>query len=179
MRYSVLLVALGLALGVAAKAQGDQIVVGYYPSWKKAKIDGVDLSKYTHINLAFGIPAASGTFSFDGDSFVASVVTSLHSAGTKVLMSVGGWSGSNLISTILKTPATRQTFLDSMVNYVKTNNLDGIDIDWEYPGRLGNTCNVIDAANDTPNFLKYLQDLRAALDTAFGKGKKLITLAVR
>ncbi|KAJ2721830.1 hypothetical protein GGI07_003713 [Coemansia sp. Benny D115] len=54
-----------------------------------------------------------------------------------------------------------------------------VDIDWEYPGRKGNECNVVDAANDTPNFLIFLKDLRAAFDTAFGAGKKLITLAVR
>ncbi|KAJ2102534.1 hypothetical protein GGI09_001169 [Coemansia sp. S100] len=179
MRCRILLSVLGLALGAAAKAQQDQIVVGYYPSWKKAKIDGMDLSQYTHINLAFGIPAASGTFSFEGQSFVSSVVADLHAAGTKVLLSVGGWTGSNLISTILKDTTTRKTFLDSMVSYIKDNNLDGIDIDWEYPGRLGNTCNVVDEAKDTPNFLSFLQDLRAALDAGSTKDKKLITMAVR
>ncbi|KAJ2461348.1 hypothetical protein GGF42_000245 [Coemansia sp. RSA 2424] len=179
MHYRVLISALGLALGVAAKAKQDQIVVGYYPSWKKAKIDGLDLSQYTHINLAFGIPTATGTFAFEGQSFVSSVVTELHAAKTKVLLSVGGWTGSNLISTILKDETTRKTFLDSMVDYIKTNKLDGIDIDWEYPGRLGNTCNVVDEAKDTPNFLSFLQDLRKALDTEFDKEKKLITMAVR
>ncbi|KAJ2817558.1 hypothetical protein FBU31_006183, partial [Coemansia sp. 'formosensis'] len=63
--------------------------------------------------------------------------------------------------------------------YVKANNLDGIDIDWEYPGRLGDNCNVFDVANDTPNYLKFLQSLRAAMDTAFGTRQKMITLAVR
>ncbi|KAJ2745595.1 hypothetical protein GGI20_002030 [Coemansia sp. BCRC 34301] len=179
MHLRLVLSALGLALGVVVKAQKDQIVVGYYPSWKKAKIDGMDLSKYTHINLAFGIPEASGTFTFEGQSFVSSVVTDLHAAGVKVLMSVGGWTGSNLISTILKDKTTRKAFMDSMVSYVKDNKLDGIDIDWEYPGRLGNTCNVFDATNDTPNFLAFLQDLRAAFDTEFAEEKKLITMAVR
>ncbi|KAJ2855342.1 hypothetical protein FB639_006240, partial [Coemansia asiatica] len=102
---------------------------------------GVDYSKYTHVNLAFGIPSSSGTISFDGDWFVPQLVSEIHSKGTKVLLSVGGWTGSNYFSNILKDSGARSTLITSMVNYVKNNNLDGIDIDWEYPGRLGDTCN--------------------------------------
>ncbi|KAI8319792.1 chitinase, partial [Martensiomyces pterosporus] len=158
---------------------GKPVVIGYYPSWKRQYMTNVDFSKYTHINLSFGIPAASGSFSFEGDWFVPQVVTQMHAVGTKVLLSVGGWTGSNLFSTILKNPSARSTLISSMVSYVKTNGLDGIDIDWEYPGRLGNNCNAFDPANDTPNFLSFLQDLRAAFDTNFGARQKLITLAVR
>ncbi|KAJ2800114.1 hypothetical protein H4R20_004183 [Coemansia guatemalensis] len=93
-------------------------------------------------------------------------------------MSVGGWTGSNYFSNIVKDSGASSNLVSSMVNYVKTNDLDGIDIDWEYPGRLGDTCNVYDEANDTPNYLKFLQSLRTAFDSNFGAGKKLITLAV-
>ncbi|ORX64248.1 glycoside hydrolase [Linderina pennispora] len=75
--------------------------------------------------------------------------------------------------------ATRTAFLNNMVSSVQTNNLDGVDIDWEYPGREGNTCNAYDPANDSKNFLSFLQDLRAKLDSTFGAGTKLITMAVR
>ncbi|KAJ2026198.1 hypothetical protein GGI06_000267 [Coemansia sp. S85] len=179
MRYHLLLSALGLALGAVVKAQQGQIVVGYYPSWKKDKIDGMDLSQYTHINLAFAIPDATGEFTFEGQAFVKDVVTDLHAKGTKALLSVGGWTGSIHISDILLDKDTRQTFMDSMVSYIKDNDLDGIDIDWEFPGHLrGNDCNKINAEKDTPNFLEFLTDLRKALDTTF-TDKKLITMAVR
>ncbi|KAJ2721832.1 hypothetical protein GGI07_003715 [Coemansia sp. Benny D115] len=179
MRFSVILSVAGLALSMVSEVFAKPVVIGYYPSWKRAQSANVDFSKYTHINLAFGIPSSSGTFSFEGDWFVPQVVTDLHSKGTKVLLSVGGWTGSNFFSNIVKSAGSRSTMVTSMVNYVKTNNLDGIDIDWEYPGRLGNNCNVVDAANDTPNFLIFLKELRAAFDAAFGARQKLITLAVR
>ncbi|KAJ2389085.1 hypothetical protein GGI05_003605 [Coemansia sp. RSA 2603] len=167
------------AFGLALPVIGKPVTIGYYPSWKRAQMAGVDYSKYTHVNLAFGIPTSSGTFSFDGDWFLPQTVSDIHSKGAKALLSVGGWTGSNYFSNIVKDAGTRSTLISSMVNYVKTNNLDGIDIDWEYPGRLGDNCNVYDITNDTPNYLKFLQELRAAFDSNFGSRQKLITLAVR
>ncbi|KAJ2453195.1 hypothetical protein GGF42_003861 [Coemansia sp. RSA 2424] len=142
-------------------------------------MNGVDFSKYTHINIAFGIPHQDGTFSFEDEWALPQILSQVHGGGAKALLSVGGWTGSNFFSDILKDSNTRNTLLTSMVSYIKNNNLDGIDIDWEYPGRIGNTCNVYDAQNDMPNFLRFLQDLRAQIDASFGAKQKLITLAVR
>ncbi|ORX70709.1 glycoside hydrolase [Linderina pennispora] len=151
MRYNTVFTLATMALGFAGEVIAKpNVVIGYYPSWKKQYMPAVDFTKYTHINL--------------GDWFEPQVVTEMHGKGVKVLMS---------------NPTTRSTLLTSMVNHVRDFNLDGIDIDWEYPGRLGNNCNVVDAANDTPNFLKFLQDLRAQFDSTFGTRKKLINLAVR
>ncbi|KAJ1953201.1 hypothetical protein GGI12_006063, partial [Dipsacomyces acuminosporus] len=100
MRFNFLLTVAGLALGMAADVLGKPVVIGYYPSWKRQYMSSVDFSKYTHINLSFGIPTASGTFSFEGDWFVPQVVSQMHAVGTKVLLSVGGWTGSNHFSNI-------------------------------------------------------------------------------
>ncbi|KAJ1765702.1 hypothetical protein LPJ74_006243, partial [Coemansia sp. RSA 1843] len=67
MRCNILLTAASLALGMATEVLAEPLVIGYYPSWKKAQSAAIDFSKYTHINMAFGIPTSSGTFSFDGD----------------------------------------------------------------------------------------------------------------
>ncbi|KAJ1830288.1 hypothetical protein LPJ63_005026, partial [Coemansia sp. RSA 2711] len=138
-----------------------------------------DFSKYTHINVAFSIPNEDGTFSFEDDWALPQITRQARSGGAQVLMSVGGWTGSNHFSNILKSESKRQTLLNSMRDYLKKNELDGIDIDWEYPGRQGNTCNAVDAGQDTPNFLAFLKDLRQLFTGEFGERKKLITLAVR
>jgi len=43
---------------------------------------------------------------------------------------------------------------------VKTYDLDGIDFDWEYPGKQGIGCNAV-SPQDSANFLSFLQELRA------------------
>ncbi|KAJ2785182.1 hypothetical protein H4R18_000633, partial [Coemansia javaensis] len=172
------LLVLALLATAAAQAATKPVVVGYYPSWKKAQTASIDLGKYTHINIAFAIPQADGTITFDDSFSIPDAVTGIQAKNAKAILSIGGWSGSNLISTILKDPATNAKFLDSMVALVDQYKLDGLDLDWEYPGRLGNACNVFDAANDTPNYLKFVQSLRAALDAKYKDSKKLITMAV-
>ncbi|KAI9504425.1 chitinase [Coemansia spiralis] len=162
------------------QALGKPFVIGYYPSWKREQLAHANLSKYTHINMAFGIPTSTGSLWFAGDWFLSQVVADLHTVGTKVLMSVGGWTDSNKFSAIMKSPSLRMDMINAIVKFVDSYQLDGIDIDWEYPGRPGDTCNIIDMANDTPNLLRFLQDLRAAFASKFGnKNKKLITMAVR
>ncbi|KAJ1950638.1 hypothetical protein FBU59_000582 [Linderina macrospora] len=169
-----------LILGVFIQAASSSaVVVGYYPSWKRQYMSSVDFSKYTHVNMAFAIPASDGSFTFEGESFLPSVVSDLHGKGVKVLMSLGGWTGSSLFSRIMNSDATRNSLISNIINYLDTNNLDGIDIDWEYPGRLGNTCNVYDVENDYKNYLSFLQGLRSNLDEKFGSNKKLVTIAVR
>ena len=62
--------------------------------------------------------------------------------GVPILMSVGGWTGSETFSTVVADPALRKTFVNNALVFVRKNTLgdnaqtpngwdmDGIDIDW-------------------------------------------------
>ncbi|EGX87992.1 chitinase [Cordyceps militaris CM01] len=154
-------------------------VIGYYPSWKKHHADAMDLRLYTHINFAFAIPARDGGLFFEGDWFLLQVVSSLHSKGVKAMLSVGGWTGSKHFSPILKDAAASASLIRNIVRYMQRYDLDGVDLDWEYPGRLGNSCNAFDAEADARNYLAFLRALRQQMEVAFGPGRKLLTLALR
>jgi len=92
---------------------------------------------------------------------------------------VGGWTYSQYFSAAASSAATRQTFCSTAVAMVQQYQLDGIDIDWEYPGRQGMSCSLVNAQADSANLLSLLQELRQALDSTFGQGKMEITLATR
>ncbi|KAJ1718773.1 hypothetical protein LPJ53_006322, partial [Coemansia erecta] len=167
------LVLISMVVGVFGRAN----VVGYYPNW--VDMPSLNLNKYTHVNFAFAVPQSDGSFVYDNQDTMPDLVTQIHAANAKAIISIGGWTGSSLFSTILKDTTTRSSFLTNIVSYVKLYNLDGVDIDWEYPGRPGSSCNAYDPDNDTNNYLAFLQDLRTNLDATFGSRSKLITMAVR
>jgi chitinase len=74
------------------------------------------------------------------------------------LLSIGGWSYSSNFATPASTALGRSAFALSAVSLVKSLGLDGIDIDWEYPG------DDIEATN----IVELLQTVRACLD-AYGQ----------
>lgn len=78
----------------------------------------------------------------------------------KILISVGGWTLSWTLSKICANVTLRNTFVKSAVDFIIKNGFDGIDIDWEYPGKQGIGFNYIDPINDPINFLQLIRDLR-------------------
>ena len=72
----------------------------------------------------------------------------------KVIISVGGWTWSENFSDAALTPESRWRFAESLKDFVDTFNLDGADLDWEFPtgnladcGEAGNVCRPEDPLN--------------------------------
>lgn len=85
----------------------------------------------------------------------------------KVIWSLGGWSYSNPFYDMVKTSATRKKFIDSVINWLRQPALfwvDGVDIDWEFPGGLGLDANQGDPSTDASHYLELMKELREALD---------------
>ncbi|KAJ2792124.1 hypothetical protein GGI18_000644 [Coemansia linderi] len=159
-------------------ARAADVIFGYLPTWQADKAEGVDFAKYTHITIAFAIPDQNGHITMDNrDSMMAEWMPKLAEGHTKVLVSLGGWTGSKHFSPLLKDPKKRSHMIDEMTQWMQEFGFDGWDIDFEYPGRQGNSCHQFDAREDTPNFLLFLKDLRHRMDSEFGESTKLITIA--
>lgn len=139
-------------------------VIGYYCDWLS---NTVDYSKYTILNYAFVQPQPSGTIDAPvvGTSMLTNLVSSAHQNGVKVLVSVGGWTWSNNFPTIAASATTRNKFASECARYITTYNLDGIDIDWEYPGYADHAGTSADKAN----FTLLMQAIRTAI------GSKMLT----
>jgi len=89
-----------------------------------------------------------------------SLVSKAHENGLKVLISVGGWTLSKHFSSIAASELKRRRFAQSCNELVRTYGIDGIDIDWEYPGYATNH----GSAADGPNLTLLLRTIRDSLD---------------
>jgi chitinase len=105
----------------------------------------------------------------------------------KILISIGGWSNSDYFSNAAL-PANRADFVASCIDmYLKGNFsadlqgysgiFDGIDLDWEYPGACGETCNF--RSEDSQNFSDLLVEFRSQMDALSSQTQQsyLLTIA--
>ncbi|KAF9111025.1 hypothetical protein BGX27_005486 [Mortierella sp. AM989] len=185
------------AAPIEKRAADNKLVIGYWVPWGDVPVSAVDMTKYTHINYGFGVlqkklgdPAAIGFDRYYDGTPARELVKRGNQYGVPILISLGGWTGSETFSTVVADPALRKTFINNALLFVRKNTLgdnaatpngwdmDGIDIDWEYPGRAGAPCNTY-APQDSANYLILLKELRAQLDLEFPTNRKLITAAVR
>lgn len=62
-------------------------------------------------------------------------MTALKKFGVKVLLAIGGWNDSagGKYSELVNSPSARNKFVGHVVQFLKQNDFDGLDFDWEYP----------------------------------------------
>ncbi|KAF8721973.1 hypothetical protein AX14_010033 [Amanita brunnescens Koide BX004] len=153
------------------------IIASYYPSWcaDDHPPESLDFSKFDVLFYAFAIPTSSGSLHWDDDSrttlerLVACVRGS--NCHTKIVLSIGGWDGCSWWSNVVSSEENRQTFNQALVSAVEELDLDGIDIDWEYPNSSG--AGHPFSPSDAQNLLELMKLLRNSLGDA-----KIISAAV-
>jgi chitinase len=158
----------------------DLKIIGYVAGYEDFDPAKVDAAKLTHINYAFAnIVDGAVQFELATDSIKISSLMHLkkQNPDLKVLFSIGGWVWSDQFSDIAAYSDSREKFAKSAVKLMKSYDFDGIDIDWEYPGQLGED-NVFRAA-DKENFSLLLSELRKQLDIEdkVAKTHHLLTIA--
>ncbi len=171
-RLSAIGVALATVAAVGSTAAEATVLpngfrsVGYMPSWS-GNVNSIQYGKLTHINYSFVLPNSNGTLQAVPDpGKLTSLVNQGHAAGVKVSLAIGGWNDGNdsAFETLAGNAGSRTTFVNAVMGAVSQYNLDGVDIDWEYPdpGQSGN------------NYTALMQQLSTALHNQ----GKLLTAAV-
>jgi chitinase len=122
------------------------------------------IRQLTHLNYAFALPQPNGTLLAIANPWkLEGYVTAAHQHGIKVLISVGGWGWDDEFEQLAALPESRARFVTEVTALVETFELDGADIDWEYP----------DPGGSSDAFTLLIRQLRASLPPG-----KLLTAAV-
>ncbi|KAH7877124.1 glycoside hydrolase superfamily [Lentinula edodes] len=125
-------------------------------------LNNISWSKYTDVFFSFALPTADTqvlTLNGSNGDALPSFVHQAHANGVNAHVSVGGWGGSIYFSTAMGSAENRTQFVKAITDFATNYSLDGINFDWEYPNKQGIGCNIVNA-NDTDNFLAFLQELR-------------------
>lgn len=140
--------------------------VGYMPSWS-GNVNTIQYGKLTHINYAFVLPNGDGSLRpVENPSKLSSLVSLGHANNVKVSIAVGGWNDGDdsAFEALAANSGTRTAFVNNLIAFVNQYNLDGVDMDWEYP----------DPGASANNYTLLMQQLGSALRS---RGK-LLTAAV-
>jgi chitinase len=82
--------------------------------------------------------------------------------GLKVMVSIGGWSGCSFCSALFSSEEHRRTFARTAVELFKQYDVDGLDLDWEYPAIEGFPGHAY-KKEDRENFTELIRSLRTEM----------------
>ncbi len=159
----------------------------YYISWgryeRKFYVSDIPWEKVTTVNYAFLDLKENGTVTYfdtyaDPLNLEEMKEYKRKYPAVKVLVSVGGWTLSKYFSPVAADPAKRLEFARSVLRIIRKYDLDGVDIDWEYPGGGGMEGNYA-SPDDGKNFVLLLKTIREVFNQAEEKDHEdyMITVA--
>lgn len=147
-------------------SENQPVIMAYYVPEADYKPETIPVEKLTHIIFSF-TNVIDGEMKFRqpdnaGPKLEALVAQKARNPELKVMIACGGW-GADGFSDMALTPEGRAKFIASAATFIAKYNLDGLDMDWEYPGISGAGTMARDA--DTKNFTELMKGLREMLDT--------------
>lgn len=141
-------------------------VIGYVAGYRGViRTDSIDVTKLTHINYAFADIKNNRAWlhnKADDSNLKKLVALKAKNPALKILISIGGWTWSKHFSDAVLTDSSRKNFAQSAVDIVRKYNLDGVDIDWEFPGVAGDS-NVY-RPEDKQHYTLMFKAIREELD---------------
>ncbi len=158
---------------------GDKKIIAYVTSWEENWGPSFEkANQITHINYAFAnVIDGQVVEGAESDTETIKKLNELKKVNKnlKILISIGGWTWSGNFSDAALTEESRERFANSAIAFMQKHKIDGIDIDWEYPGLPG--AGNVHRPEDKENFTLLLKLIREKLDVLDSNNSYLLTIA--
>lgn len=173
---------IGLLFGLLATQSSfsqkdiEHVIIGYVGGYNGNVVEAskIEAKRLTHINYAFvdikDNLAWLHNEKTDTVNFRKLNALKKVNPDLKIMISVGGWTWSKNFSDAMLTDESTLKFAQSAVDIVAKHNLDGVDIDWEYPGMKGDNNGY--RPEDRKNYTNMFRHLREQLDALARKTGK-------
>lgn len=150
----------------ATESSSKPVIMAYYVPERNFQPEEIPVEKLTHIIYSF-THVIDGEMKFSkpeeaGPKLAALVKQKVRNPDLKVMIACGGW-GADGFSDMALTEESRAKFIQSAGEFIKEYQLDGMDMDWEYPGISG--AGTMARPEDTQNFTALMKGLREMLDS--------------
>lgn len=147
-------------------------VIGYVGKNDLDIVTEKDIKALDVINIAFGhVKDDCVVYEESGKEESLKKIREIN-PNIKIILSIGGWSAGGF-SEAASTKEGRNKFATSSLDIVKKYNLDGIDIDWEYP--CVSIAGIKASYDDKENFTLLLKEIREVFDKE--NKKYMLTIA--
>ena len=173
---------LGVALSCLASAAAVRnfTVAAYLPEWRYEGANFASMSRTVTQLILFSLEVQpTGRLSahdrLPRAELMLEARAATKAAGTQLLVCVGGNGRSAGFSAAVAKPDRRQRFVEDLVKLCDKHDLDGVDLNWEYPGFTFGSGYHSDAA--VQKDYKGLRALLKLLHAAFVPTGRVITIA--
>jgi chitinase len=151
-----------------AQQQNNYKVIAYYTG-NGETIRQYPVHQLTHIIYSF-LGLQNDTLGFRNEEQLQIVkqlvLLKKENPQLKIMVSIGGWGGCAPCSDLFASPEHRNTFAKTTVELFKKYDIDGLDLDWEYPvieGYPGHKCE----GADKNNFTELINALRKEMGSKY------------
>lgn len=167
-KTSLCLLILVLPLSMISQQKTPYHIIAYYTGNGEV-IKQYPVDKLTHIIYSF-LKIQNDTLTFKNaqqeESLKQLVELKKMNPNLKIMVSIGGWGGCAPCSALFASPEHRLNFAKTTVELFKKYNIDGIDLDWEYPTISGYPGHTF-APEDKNNFTELIKTLRMEMGPGY------------
>ncbi|XP_014681961.1 PREDICTED: chitotriosidase-1-like [Priapulus caudatus] len=188
MTPTMMLPTLVMCLALFAQHAAAYRIVCYYTNWSQyrqgvAKFlpKDVDPKLCTHIMYGFALFSTGPSYQLksiewnDEAMYEQIIALKQKNPQLKVMLAIGGYNfGPSQFSKMSSTAQGRKSFATNAIPFLRSRNMDGLDIDWEFPGETERG----GSPQSKRNYPLMMQDLMAAFeDEARRTGKERLLLS--